>query len=813
MSATPLLQQYFSIKKEYADMLLLFQVGDFYELFFEDALNASAFLGITLTKRGVHDGKPVPLCGVPVHTVDHYLIKLVRGGFRVALCNQLEEPRPGAVVKRGVTQVLTPGTLTDVKLLSEKSASFCAVVFPIADQVGLLFFELLTGQVWATLVSTDNAVHYEAELARFMPDEILVPATKSGLQFETALRRLGYATTVCNLDAAAEGFSEWITRFSTTQAATFVKQSAALSDALMLLYCYFKKNQEAALSQFSTIWCYSADDYLMLDANTQRNLELVKNSTDGSDAQTLFAILDRAITTMGSRLIKKWLMRPLLRREAIEQRLNAVELLSTQLVLRERLRELLREVGDLERVVGRIMLRRALFQDYRMLAHSLALIPAIKQLFALVPQNTLARLGEGLGDFGILGNHLERALNDDPSRDWLIKAGYHAELDRVRSLMLEGTQAIATFERQEQQRTGINSLKVGYNKIYGYSIEVTKVHGSSVPADYVRLQTLANRERYTTAALRELEQEIAQAQRESGVIEAELYRQLCAEVESFGPALKKTAQFLAQVDALGGLAQVAYEEGYVRPVFHESRDIVIKNGKHPMVAKELGHAFIANDTFLVDAERTWIITGPNMGGKSTYLRQVALITILAQMGSFVPAQAAALPICDRIFTRIGAADQVAAGKSTFLVEMEETALICNCATEKSLVILDEVGRGTSTYDGMAIAQAVLEYLHEKIRARALFATHYHELTVLEETHPGIKAYHAASTKTAEGIVLLHQILRGKADGSFGIEVAKGANLPAEVVCRAQELLGDYHAASVQTSMLVQQKAASKGETA
>lgn len=799
MSVSPLFQQYFEIKKQYTEELLFFQVGDFYELFFEDAVQASAFLGITLTKRGTHGGKPVPLCGVPLHTVDHYLVKLVRGGFRVAICNQLEEARAGKVVERGVTQVLTPGTLTDLKLLTEKTASFCAAVFPFRTMCGVVFFELLTGQLWATVFPEDDQVQLEAEIARFMPDEILVPKTKTGSIFDLALRRLGYTTTLVEPFAGDDGFQDWLLRCASSGAYTFVSASEALTSALALLYLYLQKNQERALAQASTIWCYSPDDYLMLDAGTLRNLELLKNSVDGTEQHSLFGLLDRAVTPMGSRMIKKWLVRPLVKKELIEQRHTAVELLVSQFALREHLAGHLKEIGDVERIVGRIVLKRAQLQDYRALNRALEKIPVVKELLASCTTHpALLRLGDALGSFTDLHGLLESGLNDDPARDWLIKEGYNTELDRFRSLMNEGAIAIAAFEHAEQSRTGIGSLKITYNKIYGYSIEVTKTHRDSVPDDYIRLQTLTNRERFTTRALQELEQEIVRSQREGVVLEQKLYQEICIQVEACGALLKKSMQLLAQCDALVGLAQAAYDEGYVRPRFHEAQDIVITKGRHPVVAKALGSDFIPNDTRLIDEERTWIITGPNMGGKSTYLRQVALIIIMAQMGSFVPAESALLPLCDRIFTRIGAADHVAAGKSTFLVEMEETAIICNRATSKSLVILDEVGRGTSTYDGMAIAQAVLEYLHDTVRPRALFATHYHELTVLQETHPGIAAYHAASTKTAEGIVLLHKILRGNADGSFGIEVAKGVNLPPEIIGRAETIVAQLQQPGLRT---------------
>lgn len=779
MSATPLLQQYFAVKHEYADYLLLFQVGDFYELFFDDAVQASAFLGIALTKRGTHEGSPIPLCGVPVHAVDHYMVKLIKGGFRVAICSQLEEARPGKMVERGITQVLTPGTLTDLKLLSEKNASYCAALFPHDDTLGLLFLELLTGQIWTTVLAADDYVQLEAEFARFLPDEILIPVTTSGKQLEQKIRRWGYTTTLCELQQTEDG-ANWINRFATSAALSFVQQSPALTDALQLLYSYLRKNNGRALDQCTTLWCYGTDDFLILDARTQRNLELAD----------LFTLMDRAITPMGSRMIKKWLARPLTRKDQIEQRLGAVQFLLANFIVRERLRECLKEIGDIERIIGRIVLQRTHPHDYRALKRALAVLPQIKALLSVQSeQHSLAKLAEGIAPCPDLAMLLERGLNEEPGSDWIIKPGYHAELDRFRSLTTQGTQAIAAFERQEQERTGIGSLKIVYNKIFGYTIEITNTHKDAVPAEYVRLQTLVNRERFTVPALRDLEQDIVRAQKECGALEQELYRDICMQVEQQGAVLKRNAQLLAQCDALIGLATLAHEEQYTRPHFQEiNQDIVIKRGKHPVIAKALGTDFIPNDTLLTQQARTWIITGPNMGGKSTYLRQVALIVIMAQMGSFVPAQEAILPICDRIFTRIGAADQLAQGKSTFLVEMEETAIICNRATEQSLVILDEVGRGTSTYDGMAIAQAVLEYLHEKIQPRALFATHYHELTTLTEQFPGIVSYHAASAKTADGIVLLHQIIPGKGDGSFGIEVAKNAQLPPEVIARASEIV-------------------------
>lgn len=797
MTTSPLLQQYFTIKQQYPDAILFFQVGDFYELFFEDAQKASAFLGIALTKRGTHKEEPVPLCGVPVHALDHYLVKLVKGGFRVVICDQLEAARPGKIVERGVKQVLTPGTLTDLKLLQEKSSSYCASLFVTPQSYGLVFVELLTGHMFMTLVPRTQQGTFsgetllEAELCRFAPDEIIICGHKRLADLESYVKRLGYVTTLFEEPGEDAAFDAWLAQ-CTTSAHEMIQASEALRSAVVLLYAYLQKNQPHALTFCRTLFFYSPEDFLMLDAVTQHNLELVNNAHDGSSAHTLFAVLDQAITPMGSRMLKKWLLRPLLKKEAIEQRLDAVELLVKNVLLSDELAALLKGMGDIERVVGRIILQRAQVHDYRALLRALEITPSMSALLRTYTHVALfERVVHGLGDFDAVVQLLQAALNDDVEKEWLIKPGYHAELDRLRALTQQGTQALAELEKQEQQRTGIASLKIKHNSVHGYAFEITKANFDAIPADFVRVQSLVGRDRFTTQALKDLEYDLARAERDSNALEQELYRQLCEQVGAYAVPLKKMTQAVAQCDALLGLARAAYAQGYVRPTFHSDaacRDICIEGGKHPVVASVLKHAFIPNDTQLIDAQRTWIITGPNMGGKSTYLRQVALIHVMAQVGSFVPASRAQLPLLDRIFTRIGAADNVAQGKSTFLVEMEETALICNQATEKSLVILDEVGRGTSTYDGLAIAQAVVEYLHETVKARALFATHYHELTALADVHPGMAMYHAASKKTEQGIMLLHKIIAGVADGSFGLEVAKGAQLPTEIVARAEIIL-------------------------
>lgn len=790
---TPLLQQYFAIKQRHADALVFFQVGDFYELFFDDAKQASAFLGITLTKRGTHNNEPVPLAGVPVHTIEHYVAKLVRGGFRVVMCDQLEPARAGKVVERGVAKVLTPGTLTDSALLPEKSASYCAVIHEIDGMHGLVFVEILTGQIFVTAIPVSDQVTLEGELRRFMPDEIIIAPEAKDKPIDRRIRQLGFVASLGELSHSTAEFTDWCARCE-IPARVLLERSTAAQHALCLLHGYLKKNQERALAHCTAVAWYHPDDYVMLDAATQRNLELVRNAFDGSTEHTLYSVLDRAATSMGSRMIKKWITRPLVRKASIEQRLDAVHLLVHNAPLREQMQERLCAIGDIERVVGRIALRRALVQDYRALAMTLPTIADLREVCVTVAHETIfKRATEAIGDFSQMHDVLIRAVGQEQGAEYTICPGYDAELDRLRMLSNDGARLLADIERREQERTGIPSLKIRYSRVQGYALEVTNTHRELVPDHYIRLQTLVNRERYTTPELKEAEYDIIRAQKDAVALEESLYQEVRATVEQHVIELKKMANALAYLDAVLGYAYAAYDNGYVRPQIHDGREIIIHEGRHPVVALARGHEFIPNDTQLTDTARTWIITGPNMGGKSTYLRQVALIVVMAHAGSFVPAIAAQIPLVDRIFTRIGASDHVAAGKSTFLMEMEETAIICNNATEKSLVILDEVGRGTSTYDGLSIAQAVLEYIHEHIHARALFATHYHELTTLTETHPGIVSYHAASSATPNGLVLLYKISPGAAEGSFGLEVARMVNLPPVIVARAEAILDGLHA--------------------
>lgn len=813
---TPLMQQYFRIRAEFPEALLLFQVGDFYELFFDDAVKAAKVLNIVLTKRGTHQGTPIPLCGVPVHALDNYLAKLVKAGFQIAVCDQLEPAQVGKVVQRGVTRVLTPGTLTELNLLNDKSASYLLSFFP-SDHSGtnnngewaLLFGELLTAQLYATKITNNLLKSLESELGRFFPDEILLPKSPTGQKFNSYFKQLGYITSLVNSPDFIDtheliinpdlNFEHWLNTQFDQNTQSVIQQNQTLKLAVLNFYNYLARRQNSALDQFKSIKFYDPEDFLILDHSTQQNLELFKNSYDQTRKHSLLDQLDQTMTPMGARMVAKWLARPLVNLAQIQQRQIAIKLLLTNLSVIIKLRTQLAKLGDLERIAGRIGLRRAGLGDYLQLLTGLQIIPEIKNISELFDtekninnfsHSLLTYIQSNLGEFSLLTNLLLSSLNQDQQTNWLIKTGFNQELDYKRALINQASQKILELEQQEQARTGLSSLKIRFNNIHGYYIELTKANLHLVPPDYLRLQTLVNCERFVSPKLQALQAEIVSAQSAIGDLENLIFGQIKTEVELHLANLRKTAQALANLDAILSFAQIAHESNYICPEFNLAREIIIQAGRHPIVENLVPQTFVPNHTNLTDQNALYIITGPNMGGKSTYLRQVALITIMAQCGAFVPASSANLSLIDRIFTRIGAGDYLSQGKSTFLVEMEETALICQLATKNSLVILDEVGRGTSTFDGLAIAQAVVEYIYQTIGARCLFATHYHELTELNKTYAGIVNYYAKSQKTAQGIVFLHEIVPGIADSSFGVEVAKLANLPGPVILRAQAILNN-----------------------
>ena len=786
---TPLMQQYFKIKEQYSDTLLFFQVGDFYELFFEDAKIASSFLAIALTKRGKNNGKDIPLCGVPVHALNHYLVKLIKGGFRVAICDQLTKPEPGKVVQRGVTQVFTPGTLTDSVMLDEKSASYILSFYPNHTGWGLVFIELLTAQLFATCIPINAHRMLESELIRFFPDEIILPNLKNFKPFGTYFKQLGYLISFSEYPNDFDDSKLWVENQFDSKVFNVLEKKTAINSTLHLLYFYLQKNQEKSLSQFKTIQFYQPEDYLILDAATQKNLEIVKNNQDGGRKNSLLQVIDKAKTSMGSRTIKKWLLRPLVQEQKILQRQQVVAALSKKIDLMQKLEENLSQISDLERIIGRIALKRSLLQDYLALKNSLKILPTLRSVLQQNLDLYLTNLIlEKMLDFSFLVQLLEGSLNDDPSFPWIIKKGFDYKLDKLRDLVQNGQQEVLKLEKKEIERTGINSLKIRYNQITGYYIEITNPNLNLVPDNYIEQQKLVNRKRFVTQELKDLERELFKAQNEIEIVQQQVFDNVKNEVEKFLNPLRQLAQALAYLDALFGFSIVAYQNSFVAPKFNEKKDIIIKSGRHPVIEQKLNGNFEPNDTNLNIAESLWIITGPNMGGKSTYLRQVALICILAQCGCFIPAKSASLPILDRIFTRIGSADNLVEGKSTFLVEMEEAGNICIQATKNSLVILDEVGRGTSTFDGIALAQAIIEYIFQKIGAKCLFATHYHELTQLAESFDGIVNYYMMSKKVGHEILFLHKIAKGISGGSFGLQVAKLAQLPEKIISRAAQIL-------------------------
>lgn len=784
---TPLMEQYFAVKAHYPGTVVFFQVGDFYELFFDDAKIVSAFLAITLTKRGKNKGEDVPLCGVPVHALTHYLIKLVKGGFKVAICDQLTKPTPGAVVQRGVTRVFTPGTLIDTNMLDEKSASYLLSFFPQEDGWGLIFAELLTAQLFATIVPSRDYRMIDAELTRFFPDEILIPEDTITQDIGKYYKQNGYYITPVSYDQEYMPVAKaWIDAQFNESMREKLNAFPALNASVLQLYFYLKRHQERALDSFKSIQFYEPEDYVIVDSSTQKNLEIISNSYDGGRKNTLLSVLDCANTAMGSRSIKKWLQRPLVQKASIIQRQEFVSLLVGNHELRSRLGLLLQQCADLERIVGRVALGRASVHDYLALRDTLALIPEIKKLFSEHIQVPLGRLlHDRYNDLSSLQVFLQASMHDDIISGWVIKPGFDYHLDRVRDLVVNSQKEIMALEQREITATGITSLKISYNQISGYYIEVTAPNISKVPERYQRQQTLANRTRFVTQELKILETEIFKAQQEIDMIEKDVFERVKREVVLHLSSLRQIALALSYSDGLFGFAQAAVNGNFIVPVFNDHHNIIIKSGRHPTIS-QINPQFIPNDTQLTQEESLWIITGPNMGGKSTYLRQVALICILAQCGSLVPAQFANLPLLDRVFTRIGSGDNLAQGKSTFLIEMEEAATICTQATRNSFVILDEVGRGTSTFDGIALAQAIVEHIAYKIQARCLFATHYYELTTLSGN--GIATYHMACKKTDHAILFLYTIIKGVARGSFGLDVARLAALPDDIVVRAREIL-------------------------
>ncbi len=791
---TPMMQQYREAKDRHPGMLLLFRMGDFYELFDEDAKLAAGILGLTLTSRD----KSIPMAGFPHHQLENYLHKLLRAGHRVAVCDQVEDPAQAkGLVRREVTRVVTPGTITEDDLLDPRQSNHLLAVCPGHGQAaaGVAWLELSTGQFHAADVPW---ARLGDELARLAPAECLC-AEKHTTVVGELLGRLP-------VPPALTGRADWT--FEDASARTTLHQHFGVLTlggfgfddgqpclvAAGALLLYAQEMLKAQLGHIRRLKPYLAAQVLQLDEVTRRSLELTRTLRDGNRQGSLLGALDRTVTTMGARLLQEWLLAPLADRPAIEARHDAVAELMAEHGLRGDLRGALTEIHDLPRLTSRVSTGRATPRDLGAISRTLRLLPRVKAKVTARRAGLLRELEDRIELCPNLRAALDAALVEElplnPREGGLIKAGYHAELDELRNIARGGKEWIARFQTQEVERTGINSLKIGFNKVFGYYIEITHTHAQKIPADYQRKQTLKNAERYFTPELKEYEDKVLSAEDKGQEREYELFLQLRDLVAEQTACLLQNGEVLAHLDVLVSLAELAVSRQYVRPELCDEPVLSIKDGRHPVLEQTLPPGtFVPNDVLLgAESGTLWLITGPNMSGKSTFIRQVALLTIMAQMGSFLPARSARVGLTDRIFTRVGASDELSRGQSTFMVEMTEAANILNNATARSLVILDEIGRGTSTYDGVSLAWAITEYLHQQLGCRALFATHYHELAQLSTTLPNLRNYNVLVREWQEDIVFLHKIAAGSADKSYGIHVARLAGVPSGVLARAREVL-------------------------
>lgn len=800
---TPMRKQYLEIKSEYPDCILMFRMGDFYEMFDEDAEVAAQALDITLTARAHGKGKDkIPMAGVPHHAVDGYIHKLIDKGYHVAVCDQITEPTGRGIVEREVTRVMTPGTIVEPSLLDEGKPNYLMGILPIGDpdtgrwtKAGIAFADISTGEFSATQFEGDDVgmLVFE-ELARLDPREVIIPESwyERGVTMPEGVHLSSVQDWTFEYAGADQLLRDHF-RVGTLDGYGLKNQTFAISAAGGVLQ-YLHVTQKNSLDQLVNIRSYSTASFMVLDQFTRRNLELVETIRTRKARGSLLGILDRTVTAMGARLLRTWLNQPLLEINRLNARLDAVEALSSGEILREELTLELRHIDDIERLTNRLIIGKANPRDLIGLRESLAAIPRLRELTE--PIDNLSAITERLDPCTEVYDLIKTAVTDEPpatlNNTGIIREGYAKELDNILHDTKEARDWIANLESHERRRTGIASIKVSFNKVFGYYIEVTKAHTDKVPEDYVRKQTLVNAERYITPELKEYETLVLNAEEEILATERRLFEELCQKLSLHRDNLLKTARAIAHLDGFMSLAEVAIREGYVRPQLTQENVLHIESGRHPVVEKllESSTRYVANESDFDDTSRVHIITGPNMSGKSTYIRQVAIITLMAQIGSFVPADSATIGLVDRIFARIGAQDEIHAGQSTFMVEMVETARLLSGSTERSLLILDEIGRGTSTYDGLAIARAVIEYIHNnpRLNCRTLFATHYHELTELPSILPRTINYNVAVAEQGDDIVFLHKVLPGGADQSYGVHVAQLAGMPRPVVERARELL-------------------------
>ena len=799
---TPIRKQYLEIKHRYPDAILFFRLGDFYETFDQDAEITSRELDIVLTSRNIAKGERVPMAGIPHHAVDNYLARLIEKGYHVAICDQVGDGPVRGLFPREVVRVVTPGTVVESDLLTSDANNYLAAIVTEVDEVGVAYADISTGQFAATQIqASDLFSAIRHELTRLQPAEVL---TAESFSLEAGWE--GHITSLPDWRFETERALETLKdHFGTVTLDGFGLEGMPLATrAAAVIVSYLSQTQQAALKLLKSLSTYSLDEFMALDTATRRNLELTETLRTGEVRGSLLGVIDTTVTPMGRRLIRHWISNPLLDLERIHHRLDQVDTLYVDGLWRAEVRQALKPLGDLERLTNRAAAGVAGPRDLVGLREVLQRLPLIIGLLEGHSQDPMGSIVANLDPSPVVCELLEQALTDDPpatlTHIGIIKPGYSERLDQVIESSREAREWIAQLESIERERIGIKSLKVGYNKVFGYYIEVTKANTGLVPEEYIRKQTLVNAERYITPEMKEYESLVLTAEERIRQIESDLFHDLCDQVGERAPQLLNTARALARLDVIGSLAETASNKGYTRPEVVGDDVLEIHNGRHPVVEEFIqGGRFVPNDTVYEQGERVRIVTGPNMSGKSTYLRQVALIALMAQMGSYVPAKSARLGLVDRIFTRIGAQDEIHAGQSTFMVEMVETANILHHASIRSLLILDEIGRGTSTYDGVSIAWAVVEYIHNhpRLRSRTLFATHYHELTHLSDILPAIRNYNVAVSDEGGQVVFLHKIVPGGADKSYGIHVAELAGLPRPVINRAQDILAQFEAESHQ----------------
>jgi len=795
---TPMMRQYHDLKNKYQDAVLFFRLGDFYEMFGEDAKRAAKILDIALTSRNKGGGEKIPMAGVPYHSAASYIEKLIKKGIKVAICEQLEDPSESSgIVERDVIRVVTPGTVIENEILSENENNYLAAVFKYGDYYGFSYTDISTGEFYLTEFSAEKTNKLKDEINRISPRELLLDEqTASSKLINELHNQYNFTLNILGQKKFERLYQGLLDHFKLKSLEGFgcEEMKAAVYAAGQIL-SYLSETQKRTINQITNLKAYHLEDYMVLDSASRRNLELSSTIRDNQRSGSLLSILDQTVTSMGAREIKKWINQPLVQKNEITKRHDALAEIIDNYMILEKLRAELSEIYDLERIMSKITYQSANARDLVALRNSLAKLPAVKKLMVELQSDLLSEMQ---ADFDLLEdiyNLIDNSIKNEPpttiTEGGIIKDGYDSKLDELRSLVSSGKDWISALQKEEREKTGINTLKVGFNKVFGYYLEVTNSHTDKVPERYERKQTLSNSERYIIPELKEKESEVLGAEEKINDLEYKLFVEIRDEIAAEVERINKTAAVIAKIDVLLSFSYLAIENNYNRPEINNGAEIKIKDGRHPVVEKMFEEQFVPNDCYLNQSDQRFIIiTGPNMSGKSTYMRQVALIVLMAQIGSYVPAAEAVIGLTDRIFTRVGASDDLTTGQSTFMVEMNEVANIVNNSTEKSLIILDEVGRGTSTYDGVSIAWSVSEYLNnpERIGARTLFATHYHELTRLEDEYQGIKNYNVLVEEDSDGVHFLHRIVPGRANDSYGIEVARLAGLPEEIIISAQKIL-------------------------